>query len=56
MGLGLAMGAIVGAMPLVVEALDGVTDQRLIKVGQLARTGRIEVVDPKRNPPSAYWR
>lgn len=54
-GLGLAMGAIIGAMPLVVEELTGVVEQRLVRITQLARTGRIEVVNPRTDPP-AYWR
>lgn len=55
-GLGLAMGAIIGAMPLAVEALGGVTGQHLVKITALSRHGRIELTDPRAQPPSPYWR
>jgi len=55
-GLGLAMGEIIGAMSLAVEALAPVTGQHLVKITALNRNGRIQVTDPRTHPPSAYWR
>ena len=55
-GLGLAMGAVVGAMPLVVAELEEAEGQRLVHIKGLNPAGkhRFDQVDPSRSPPS-YW-
>lgn len=53
-GLGLALGAIISAMPLVVEELERADGQRLVRINGLDPTRRFEMVDPARKPPS-YW-
>lgn len=55
-GLGLAMGAVIAAMPLIVEALADADGQRLIHIKGLDPVAkhRFDVVDPKRTPP-VYW-
>lgn len=54
-GLALAIGAIVAAMPYVVEFLEGADTQQLVRVTGLDQGGRFDSVDPSRNPPR-YWR
>lgn len=56
-GLALAIGAIVAAMPMVMQELENATGQRLVRIASLdpRPRSRFEVADPRRNPPSAYW-
>lgn len=56
-GLALALGAIISAMPRVMEDLESVTGQRLVRVVALdpAPARRYEITDPRRDPPSPYW-
>lgn len=56
-GLGLAMGAILAAMPLIVRELEEAKGQRIVHVRGLSPTShqRFESVDPRRAPPK-YWR
>lgn len=54
-GLGLAIGAVVAAMPSVIEHLEAVNSQRLIHVKGLDPKNRFDSVDPTKNPPR-YWR
>ncbi|MQY15443.1 hypothetical protein SRB5_56250 [Streptomyces sp. RB5] len=55
-GLGLAMGAVVAAMPLIVTELDDVGSQQLIHIKGLNPSGkhRFDRVDPAKSPPP-YW-
>jgi hypothetical protein len=53
-GLGLALGAVIAAMPLVMEELDQVGGQRLIHVVGLEPGRRYDAIDPAKNPPN-YW-
>ena len=56
LGLAIAMAAIIAAMPRVMDELESVTGQRLVKIKSLDRSApRHEIVDPSKNPPSAYW-
>lgn len=56
-GLGLAIGAVVSAMPAVIEHLESVDTQRLIQVKGLNPNPkqRFDSIDPARRPPK-YWR
>jgi hypothetical protein len=56
-GLALAIGAVVAAMPGVIEHLENVEYQRLIQVKGLnpGPNHRFESNDPSREPPR-YWR
>jgi hypothetical protein len=54
-GLARAMGALVAALPDVVDELDAVKSQRLVRIVGLADRKRHEMIDPSVNPPSAYW-
>lgn len=54
-GLALAIGAVVAAMPYIVEFLGDADGQRLIRVTGLDQNGRFDAVDPRRDPPR-YWR
>lgn len=57
-GLGLALGALMSAMPKVMEELEASNGQRLVRVVSLDPTPgrRFDITDPRRDPPSAYWR
>jgi hypothetical protein len=55
-GLGLAIGALIAAMPMVMEQLVVADIQRLVKITSIEPRGRFEVIDPQRTPPSPYWR
>jgi hypothetical protein len=50
-----AVGAVVAAMPDIVEDLDAANGQRLVEITKLDRRKRHKLVDPKKNPP-AYRR
>lgn len=56
-GLALAIGAVVAAMPSVMEYLESSDSQRLVLVKGLDPTPRrrFDAVNPQRNPPR-YWR
>ncbi len=56
-GLGLAMGAIAAAMPLIMKELETAASQRLVRIPRLdhAPTARFEIVDPRKSKPP-YWR
>lgn len=55
-GLGLAMGVIIGAMPLLVPELAAADSQRLVHIKGLDPTARrrYDVADPRKDPPR-YW-
>jgi hypothetical protein len=57
-GLALALAAIIGAMPMIMQELESADGQRLVKITSIDQrpSSRFEVTDPRRNPPSAYWR
>jgi hypothetical protein len=56
-GLALALGAIIAAMPMVMQELEHADSQRLVKIASIdGRPGnRFEATDPRRDPPSQYW-
>jgi PIN like domain len=54
-GLGLAIGALIAAMPLVMEKLVEADGQRLIKITAIEPKARFDMTDPRRTPPSNYW-
>ena len=55
-GLALAVGAIIAAMPAVMEELGAAGGQRLVSIHGLAPgKKRYDIVDPRRDPPR-YWR
>ena len=53
-GLGLAMGAILAAMPAVMLELEAADGQRLVRITGLSPHSRFEVIDPRHRPPP-YW-
>lgn len=53
-GLGLALGAIIAAMPMVVLELEQADGQRLVHIAGLDPGRRFEMTDPAESPP-AYW-
>lgn len=53
-GLGLAVGAIVAAMPPIVDELSTADGQRLVSIHALSPNRRYDITDPRRNPPR-YW-
>lgn len=56
-GVGLAMGAVAAAMPLVMKELHTADGQRLIQISRLdhAPQARFKVQDPRKSQPK-YWR
>src|ERR1700692_201564 len=54
-GLALALGAIIAAMPMVMEELESSDSQRLVYIASLEPRRRFEITDPRKNPPSPYW-
>ncbi len=54
-GLGLAIGAVVAAMPVVIRALEEVSEQQLIQIKGLDTSGRFQMTNPRLAPPR-YWR
>ena len=54
-GLALAIGAVVAAMPGIVEHLENADGQRLVHVTGLDPRNRFDSVDPVKRPPR-YWR
>jgi len=57
-GLALALGAIIAAMPMVIRDLENADSQRLVRITTLDQRpkSRFEMTDPRRDPPSPYWR
>jgi hypothetical protein len=53
-GLGLALGSIIAAMPMVMEELEQADGQRLVHIVALDPNRRYELIDPTKKPPS-YW-
>jgi len=53
-GLGLALGAIIAAMPMVMEELEQADGQRLVHIVGLDPARRYDLTDPAKNPPN-YW-
>jgi hypothetical protein len=54
-GLALALGAIIAAMPMVMEELENASGQRLVQIVSIESRRRFEITDPRRTPPSPYW-
>ncbi|WP_216591788.1 DUF5615 family PIN-like protein [Streptomyces brasiliscabiei] len=55
-GLGLAMGAVIASMPLLVPELEAAEGQRIVHIKGLNPGGkqRFDLVDPAKEPPR-YW-
>jgi Domain of unknown function (DUF5615) len=55
-GLGLAMGALTAAMPMVIETLAAASGQRLVHITAIGHlpSDRFQTVDPHTTPPP-YW-
>lgn len=53
-GLALAVGAVVSAMPSVIEHLMSAGGQRLVKISGIDPNNRFEAIDPLKRPPK-YW-
>ncbi len=54
-GLALAVGALIAAMPMVMEQLAEADAQRLVKITSIEPRQRFDITDPRRTPPSQYW-
>jgi hypothetical protein len=56
-GLALALGAIISAMPRVMQELEASGGQRLVRIAALDPdpAQRFDITDPKRDAPSPYW-
>lgn len=55
-GLALASAAICAAIRPIVNELDSVREQRIVRIHRLAPTRRrYEITNPATNPPSNYW-
>jgi hypothetical protein len=54
-GLALALGAIIAAMPMVMQELESASSQRLVLITAIDPRRRFDITDPRKNPPSAYW-
>ena len=54
-GLALALGAVIAAMPMVMDELAEADGQRLIHIAGLDPRNRYDSTDPKERPPSQYW-
>ncbi len=54
LGLALALGALIGALPLVLADLAKVGSQRPVRINGLDPAGRHVVTDPAKSPPR-YW-
>jgi hypothetical protein len=53
-GLGLALGSIIAAMPMVMDELEQADSQRLVHIVGLDPSRRYELTDPASEPPN-YW-
>jgi hypothetical protein len=54
-GLALALGALIAAMPMVVQDLMEADGQRLVEVIAIDQRRRFNILDPQRSSPSPYW-
>jgi PIN like domain len=54
-GLALAIGAVIAAMPMIMQELEGADGQRLVQIASIEPRRRFEITDPRKTPPSAYW-
>jgi hypothetical protein len=54
-GLALAIGAIIAAVPMVMQELEDANSQRLVQIASIEPRRRFEITDPQKNPLSAYW-
>jgi hypothetical protein len=54
-GLALAIGAVIAAMPMIMQELEGADGQRLVQIASIEPRRRLEITDPRKTPPSAYW-
>lgn len=55
-GLALACGAICAALRGAVRELEGVREQRIVRITSLDKSRkRYAITDPRSDPPSAYW-
>lgn len=54
-GLALALGALIAAMPMIIQQLEEVDGQRLVRMASIEPRERFQIVDPRRTPPSPYW-
>lgn len=54
-GLALAIGAVVAAMPSVIEHLATARGQRLVHIRGIDPNNRFDCIDPAKHPPK-YWR
>jgi hypothetical protein len=54
-GLALAMGAVIAAMPMVMEELEEADGQRLVQITGIDPRNRFRATDPRREAPSVYW-
>lgn len=56
-GVGLSMGAVSAAMPIIMGELDSAGSQRLIRIARLDHSprARFEMTDPRKSKPR-YWR
>jgi hypothetical protein len=55
-GLALCVGAIIAAMPLIIQDLDNADGQRIVSIKGLggSPSARYTIIDPRRDPPE-YW-
>jgi hypothetical protein len=54
-GLAYALGSLVASLPGILDELEGISDQRLVKITGLDPSKRrYEIIDPTTDPP-AYW-
>ena len=56
-GLALAVGAVIAAMPMVMQDLEKADGQRLVRISALSADPhrRYTITDPRKDPPSKYW-
>jgi hypothetical protein len=54
-GLALALGALIAAMPMVMQQLGEADSQRLVKITSIDPRQRFDITDPRRTSPSPYW-
>jgi hypothetical protein len=54
-GLALALGAVIAAMPMIMDEFAEADGQRLVHIVGLDPRNRYNSIDPQREPPSQYW-
>jgi hypothetical protein len=54
-GLALALGAVIAAMPMIMQELTEADGQRLIRITGIDHRDRFQMIDPRRTAPSPYW-